>query len=148
MLICDSSRLVTSLVKFKDFRFSDSLEWRAFYTFQKIQYFLENLLVINCPIAKIIKDITIKSKLSHLLTCKSLTKDSNSSSENEIVFLFVSRFLIALFTRSSYPLLPSFFVNPKSVTEEIEISIASSFLKKVFILSIKSGVSSLVLSEK
>ena len=83
MLICDSSRLVTSLVKFKEFRFSDSLEWRAFYTFQKIQYFLENLLVINCPIAKIIKDITIKSKLSHLLTCKSLTIDSNSSSEKE-----------------------------------------------------------------
>lgn len=148
MFMSDSSRPVTCLIKLEEFRLSNSLKWGAFYTFQKFQYLLKDLLVVNCPIAEIIKSFTVKSKLSHLLTFKSLIKDSNSSSENETILFFRSRFLIALETRSSYSFLLSFFVKPKSDKDEIEISIESSPLNRVFTLSKKSIVSSLGLIRK
>ena len=94
MLMSDSSRPVTCLIKLEKFRFANSLKWSALYTFKNFQYLFKDLLVVNRPIAKIIKGFTLKIKLSHLLKRKSLVKDSNSSSENEIVSLFPSRFLI------------------------------------------------------
>ena len=98
----NSSRPITCLIKSERFRFANSLEWGSAYAFKKFKNFLKDLLVINCPIAEIIKGFVVKINLAHLLTRRSLTSASNSSPENVTVFLFLSRFSIALITRSLY----------------------------------------------
>ena len=139
----NAARPIAGLVELERFGLSNPLIRGSFDAFQKFNNFPEHFLVVNGPIAKVIKSIVIKIERSHFDTSISVVKSSKSFSDSETTSFFFSRFLIALFTRLTYSSRLSFLFSPKSETGEIEISSSSSLLKRAFILFKKSGVSSL-----
>jgi hypothetical protein len=142
MAFCYPSRPIPRLVEPERFWFSNSLVRSAFYTFKKFEYLFKNLLIVDCPVAKVFKSLVVKGKLHHFPERRLLASDPNSVSEKETTPFPESRFSMALLILALYSSPFSFTVKPKSETGVIVISNNISSSKRAFILLKRAGVSS------